>query len=45
MILYLRNSLSSPAETGFVPEGMPSFDTIVKGYRYDPAKTKQLLAV
>jgi len=44
MILYLRNSLSSPAESGFVPEGMPSFDTSVNGYEYDPAKTKQLLA-
>lgn len=44
MILYLRNSLSSPAESGFVPEGMPSFDTSVKGYSYDPQKTKQLLA-
>jgi peptide/nickel transport system substrate-binding protein len=44
MILYLRNSLSSPAENGFVPEGMPSFDTSVKGYKYDPAKAKQLLA-
>jgi ABC-type transport system substrate-binding protein len=43
MILYLRNSLSSAAENGFVPEGMPSFDTSVKGYNYDPAKTKQLL--
>ena len=43
MILYLRNSLSSPAESGFVPEGMPSFDTSVKGYKYDPAKAKQLL--
>lgn len=43
MILYLRNSLSSPAENGFVPAGMPSFDTSVKGYDYDPAKTKQLL--
>ena len=44
MILYLRNSLSSPAESGFVPEGMPSFDTSVKGYTYDPVKAKQLLA-
>jgi ABC-type transport system substrate-binding protein len=44
MIMYLRNSLSSPAESGFVPEGMPSFDTVVKGYHYDPSKTKQLLA-
>src|SRR5688572_7816931 len=43
MILYLRNSLSSPAEHGFVPEGMPSFDTAVKGYNYDPVKAKQLL--
>jgi len=43
MILYLRNSLSSPAESGFVPEGMPSFDTSVKGYKYDPAKAEQLL--
>ena len=43
MILYLRNSLSSPAESGFVPEGMPSFDTSVKGYNYDPAKAKKLL--
>jgi len=45
MILYLRNSLGIPAESGFVPAGLPSFDsTIVKGYYYDPAKTKRLLA-
>jgi len=45
MILYLRNSLSSPAESGFVPQGMPSYDSSqVKGYYYDPAKSKQLLA-
>ena len=44
MILYLRNSLSSPAENGFVPEGMPSFDTSVKGYHYDLVKAKKLLA-
>ncbi|HJS55251.1 MAG TPA: ABC transporter substrate-binding protein, partial [Chitinophagaceae bacterium] len=43
MILYLRNSLSSPAEFGFVPEGMPSFDSSVKGYNYDPVKAKLLL--
>ncbi|HSU27723.1 MAG TPA: ABC transporter substrate-binding protein [Chitinophagaceae bacterium] len=45
MILYLRNSLGTPAESGFVPVGLPSFDSsIVRGYTYDPAKTKQLLA-
>jgi ABC-type transport system substrate-binding protein len=45
MILYLRNSLGTPAESGFVPIGLPSFDSsIVKGYKYDPAKSRQLLA-
>ena len=45
MILYLRNSLGTPAESGFVPLGLPSFDsTVVKGYHYDPVRTKQLLA-
>jgi len=45
MILYLRNSLGTAAESGFVPMGLPSFDSsVVKGYHYDPAKTKELLA-
>lgn len=44
MILYLRNSLGTPAESGFVPKGMPSFsDSIVKGYSYNPNKAAQLL--
>jgi peptide/nickel transport system substrate-binding protein len=44
MVLYLRNSLGTPAESGFVPMGLPSFDSsIVKGYNYDPVKAKQLL--
>ena len=45
MVLYLRNSLGTPAESGFVPMGLPSFDSsVVKGYHYNPAKAKQLLA-
>jgi oligopeptide transport system substrate-binding protein len=45
MMLYLRNSLGLPAESGFVPAGLPSFDsTKVKGYHYDPEKARQLLA-
>lgn len=45
MILYLRNSLGTPAESGFVPVGLPSYnDSIVKGYHYDPARSRQLLA-
>ncbi|MGN7783446.1 ABC transporter substrate-binding protein [Niabella sp. 22666] len=44
MILYLRNSLGTPAESGFIPMGLPSFnDSIVKGYTYNPAKAAQLL--
>lgn len=44
MMLYLRNSIGIAAESGFVPAGLPSFDsTLVKGYHFDPAKTKQLL--
>ncbi|RYG37767.1 MAG: ABC transporter substrate-binding protein, partial [Chitinophagaceae bacterium] len=44
MALYLRNSLGTPAESGFVPEGLPSFDTsAVKGYTYNPAKSRALL--
>jgi oligopeptide transport system substrate-binding protein len=45
MMLYLRNSIGIPAESGFVPAGLPSFDSsIVEGYRYNPAKAKKLLA-
>lgn len=45
MMLYLRNSLGLPAESGFVPAGLPSFDSsIVHGYHYDPARARQLLA-
>jgi peptide/nickel transport system substrate-binding protein len=44
MITYLRNGIGYPANAGFVPMGLPSFDTVsVKGYRYDPAKARQLL--
>jgi len=45
MILYLRNSIGTAAESGFVPQGLPSFDgEKVKGYSYNPAKAAQLLA-
>lgn len=44
MVLYLRNSIGTPATSGFVPAGMPSFDsTRVKGYTYDPRLASQLL--
>ncbi len=44
LIKYLRNSIGSPATAGFVPAGMPGFDsTIVKGYHYNPKKAMALL--
>lgn len=44
MMLYLRNSLGIPAESGFVPAGLPSFDSsVVKGYPYDPDKARLLI--
>ncbi len=45
LIKYLRNSIGIPATAGFIPKGMPGFDsTKVKGYNYDLAKAEQLLA-
>ncbi len=44
MMLYLRNSIGTAAESGFIPMGLPSFDTAaVHGYTYDPQKAKALL--
>jgi peptide/nickel transport system substrate-binding protein len=44
MMMYLRNSIGTPALSGFIPSGLPSFNKdIVKGYPYDPAKARQLL--
>ncbi|MGG9972219.1 ABC transporter substrate-binding protein [Ferruginibacter sp. SUN002] len=43
MILYLRNSIGTSAENGFVPKGIPSFDPSFVGYSYDVARAKQLL--
>ncbi len=44
MMLYIRNSIGIPAESGFVPAGLPSFDSsAVIGYRYNPEKALQLL--
>lgn len=45
MIQYLRNNIGIPANAGFVPVGLPSFDSVkVKGYNYNPEKARRLLA-
>ncbi|MEO6136130.1 MAG: ABC transporter substrate-binding protein, partial [Ginsengibacter sp.] len=44
MMMYIRNSIGTPAESGFIPAGFPSFDSsAVKGYHFDPTKSLQLL--
>lgn len=44
LMFYLRNSIGMPAISGFVPRGLPSFDTtVVKGYEYNPEKARKLI--
>lgn len=43
LMMYLRNSIGTAAENGFIPAGMPSFDTTLKGYRYDPENARELI--
>ncbi len=44
MLKYLRRGVGKPAENGFTPFGLPSFDSAqVKGYTYNLAKARQLL--
>jgi oligopeptide transport system substrate-binding protein len=45
MIKYLRNSIGTPGNYGFIPRGMPGFDDKkVCGYNYNPDKSRRLLA-
>ncbi len=45
LIKYLRNGVGIPATSGFIPQGMPGYDsTAVKGYHYNPEKAARLLA-
>lgn len=45
MITYLRNGMATPGVAGFVPLGIPGFDTIQSElYNYNPGKAKQLLS-
>lgn len=44
MMLYLRNSIGTAAESGFVPAGLPGFDSnAVTGYAYNPDRARWLL--
>ena len=43
MLRYLRNNIGTPAENGFVPKGMPSFNSKLIGYNYNPEKSLELI--
>lgn len=42
MITYLRNNIGTPAESGFIPQGLPGFNNL-NGYTYQPDLAKQLI--
>ncbi len=45
MLKTLRNGIGRPANAGFIPRGLPSYDpTEVKGYTYNPQKARELLS-
>lgn len=45
LIKYLRNGIGVAATSGFIPKGMPGFDSLaVRGYAYNPKMAAQLLA-
>ena len=45
LIHYLRNGIGTPATSGFIPKGMPGYDSLaVRGYAYNPALASKLLA-
>lgn len=43
IVKHLRNGIGNSAEQGFIPKGMPSFDSTVQGYNYNPDKSRELL--
>ena len=45
MLKYLRNNIGNPAVNGFIPNGLPSFNKDVVGYKYNPKKSKKLITI
>lgn len=45
IVTYFRNGIGLPASAGFIPAGMPGYDSTERfGYHYDPKKSLELLA-
>ncbi len=42
MITYLRNGIGIPANGGFIPKGLPGYNTAI-GYTYNPKLAQQLV--
>lgn len=42
MMTYLRNGIGIPAHGGFIPKGLPGFNSNI-GYTYNPEKARQLV--
>ena len=43
MMIYLRNGIGIPANGGFIPKGLPGFDSSI-GYSYQPEIAKELVS-
>lgn len=44
MMRYLRNGVGTPGTAGFIPPGLPGFDsTVLSHYKYNPQKARDLL--
>ena len=43
MMTYLRNNIGQAATKGFVPQGLPSYTDSLKGYVYNPDRSRLLL--
>lgn len=44
MMKYMRNNIGVPALSGFIPRGLPSFDSVeVRGYNYNPDSARYFL--
>ena len=41
MIKYLRNGIGEPAQSGFIPKGLPGYGTA--GFEYNPVKARELI--
>ena len=42
MITYLKNGVGTPANSGFIPNGLPGYNQ-QKGYTYHPEKAEKLI--